>query len=94
LAWYQRNGWKPTSLLNSLYAIKLLQDSGLLQNQTVADCLLSAADLAGFLSQQLASTTAALLLAGEPPTDKFEIDIPTRIPPNPIPPSKDEGRRS
>lgn len=69
----------------SLYAIKLLQDSGLLQNQTATDRLLSAADLAGFLSQQLASTTAALLLAGEPPTDKFEIDIPNTIPANPIP---------
>lgn len=86
------DGWKPTSLLNSLYAIKLLHDSGLLQNKTVTNRLQIAADLAGFLGEQLASTTAALLLASDPPMDKFEIDIPSTIPVNPVPPSKDEGR--
>jgi hypothetical protein len=86
------DGWKPTSLLNSLYAIKLLQDSGLLQNQTVTNRLQIVADLAGFLGGHLASTTAAILLASDPPTDKFEIDVPSTVPANPIPPSEDEGR--
>jgi hypothetical protein len=86
------DGWKPVSLLNSLYAIKLLLDSGLLQNQTVKNRLQIAADLAGFLGEQLASTKAVRLLAGDPLKDQFEIDIPNPIPANPIPPSKDEGR--
>lgn len=86
--------WKPTSLLNSLFAIKMLQDSAFLQRKTVSgsDRLQAAADLADFLYDQLIASESARLLTRELPSDKFLIETPQKVPSGPLAPAEDGGR--